>query len=207
MPEVTWAKEKWGGWGQHDTHMQKSHTHTQSQTPWSITLSSPSFQNTSTHTHWISSHFFSWREPPMAAAVGIHSPRMLGQLCWYWMRRSWFCLSLHAARDKNYMLLNSNLYRTHAKMRPAHLVFVFTTKETALDFIWENCCKFAPADARWAPVSRWRWMQKTYSPDRRLNLYFSVKTAHLKLWMLLDWGLMSLLMQAETRDQVSMRNK
>lgn len=33
-----------------------------------------------THTHWISS-YSSWLETPMAIAAGIHSPRILGQLC------------------------------------------------------------------------------------------------------------------------------
>lgn len=86
-------------------------SHTQTDTPaYYSLLSLLAFLLKHKRTLWISSHS-SWLEPPMAIAVGIHSPRMLGQLCWYWMRHSWFCLSLHAARDKNYMLLNSNLYR------------------------------------------------------------------------------------------------
>lgn len=122
------------------THAKITQTYTRIQTcvhtdtpAYSSPLSLLAFLLKHKRTHWISSHS-SWLEPPMAIAVGIHSPRMLGQLCWYWMRRSWFCLSLHAARDKNYMLLNSNLYSLLPKMHPTHLVFVSATTESS-DFL------------------------------------------------------------------------
>lgn len=90
----------------------RAHLRTHSRTHKSV-LSLVAFLLKHKHTHWISSHS-SWLKTPMAVAGGIHSPRMLGQLCWYWMRHSWSCLSLYAARDKkkkkktthNYMLLN-----------------------------------------------------------------------------------------------------
>lgn len=124
--------------GDNMTHACKNHTNIQpcvrADTPaYSSPLSLLAFLLKHERTHWISSHS-SWLEPPMAIAVGIHSPRMLGQLCWYWMRRSCFCLSLHAARDKNYMLLNSNLYSLLPKMHPTHPVFVSATTESS-DFL------------------------------------------------------------------------
>lgn len=95
MPEVAWTKEK-RGWWRHTCV--RAHTRTCTRTHNSI-LSLVAFLLRHKHTHWISSHS-SWLKTPMAAAGGIHSPRMLGQLCWYWMRHSWSCLSLYAARDK-----------------------------------------------------------------------------------------------------------
>lgn len=62
-----------------ETAVRRMHARAHTHTPLSL------------HTHWISS-YSSWLETPMAIAIGIHSPRMLGQLCRYWMRLSWFGL-------------------------------------------------------------------------------------------------------------------
>lgn len=64
------------------THTCKiAHTETDTDTPaYDSLLSLLAFLLKHKRTHWISSHS-SWLEPPMAIAVGIHSPRMLGQLC------------------------------------------------------------------------------------------------------------------------------
>lgn len=146
MPEVTWAEESEAG-GDNMTHTFKiTHTRTDvyTQTHEHI-YSLPSllaFRLKHKRTHWISSHS-SWLEPPMAIAVGIHSPRMLGQLCWYWMRHSWFCLSLHAARDKNNILLNSNL--CHLLPKSTQLISSLSpTPKRALNFFAKIAANLLP---------------------------------------------------------------
>lgn len=119
-------------------------THSETDTPLSpLTPRLPLLKHK--HAHWISSHS-SWLEPPSTAAGGIHSPRMLGQLCRYWMRRSWSCLSLHAVQDYKKKKNNKKTPTCYwfqkskssgAKMRSAHFIFVPNPKKGSALPLWK----------------------------------------------------------------------